>query len=314
MTYSRGRGQETKRALLLSGLILRKIFNHNQDKFTEAEPDTIPTIAVIEEAQSVLGERGGANAEPFVEWVKEGRKYYLGSVMITQQPSSIATEILSQGDNWFVFHLLSSADLQALKRANSHFSDDLLSSLLNEPIPGHCVFWSSSGGKPYPVPVRVFSFEDQYTVLDPDGSRGPVRTYAMELREHFARLVAAVAAPVGTPPGGAAGSELEPESEPEPDPDEGGVDVYTAWLERAFAKLAADEEFMRDLRERGCPWGAIKGRLEELLPVEWPDRGKIAFQNVRAFLDRSLGKNAWDTERRPNRSGKAVTWVVLRRG
>src|SRR5690606_37042011 len=297
----------------------------NQQQFTEAEPDTIPTIAVVEEAQSVLTGRDGASA-PYIEWVKEGRKYDLGALLITQQPGSIPVEILSQGDNWFIFHLLSSADLIALKRANSHFSDDLLSSLLNEPIPGHCVFWSSSGGKPYPVPVRVFSFEDQYTVLDPDGSRGPVRTYAVELREHFARLAAAVAGPVGTLPGGAAGSELEPgpepgsgsgsesEPEPEPDPDEGGVDVSTAWLEQAFAKLAADEEFMRGLRGRGCPWGAITGRLEELLPIEWPDRGKIAFQNVRAFLDRSLGEDAWATETRQSRKGQQVTWVVVKRG
>jgi len=63
--------------------------------------------------------------------VKEGRKYDLGAVLITQQPGSISGEILSQGDNWFVFHLLSATDLQALKRANAHFSDDLLSTLLN---------------------------------------------------------------------------------------------------------------------------------------------------------------------------------------
>ncbi|HEY8531643.1 MAG TPA: hypothetical protein VIL08_05300, partial [Limnochorda sp.] len=177
-----------RQSLVLSGLILREIFNHNQEQFTEAEPETIPTIAVIEEAQAVLGERGGATAEPYVEWVKEGRKYDLGAVLITQQPGSIATEILSQGDNWFVFHLLSSHDLAALKRANSHFSDDLLSSLLNEPIPGHCVFWSSSGGRPYPIPIRVFSFEERYSALDPDGSRGEVDTYARRLREEYERL------------------------------------------------------------------------------------------------------------------------------
>src|SRR5690606_19965966 len=38
-------------ALVLSGLILNHIFQHNQEQFTRAEPDTIPTIAVIEEAQ-----------------------------------------------------------------------------------------------------------------------------------------------------------------------------------------------------------------------------------------------------------------------
>jgi DNA helicase HerA-like ATPase len=82
--------------------------------------------------------------------VKEGRKYDLGAVLITQQPGSIPAEILSQGDNWFLFHLLSASDLTTLRKANAHFSDDLLSALLNEPIPGQGVFWSSVGGKPYP--------------------------------------------------------------------------------------------------------------------------------------------------------------------
>src|SRR5690606_16455206 len=152
----------------------------NQQQFTEAEPDTIPTIAVVEEAQSVLTGRDGASA-PYIEWVKEGRKYDLGALLITQQPGSIPVEILSQGDNWFIFHLLSSADLIALKRANSHFSDDLLSSLLNEPIPGHGVFWSSVGGKPYPISLRAESFEAKYEVGDPTYSREPAGAFAREI-------------------------------------------------------------------------------------------------------------------------------------
>jgi hypothetical protein len=71
-------------------------------------------------------------------------------------------EILSQGDNWFIFHLLA-ADLVSLQRANAHFSEDLLSALLNELIPGQGVFWSSVGGKPYPVALRVLLFEQMTT-------------------------------------------------------------------------------------------------------------------------------------------------------
>ena len=83
-------------------------------------------IAVVEEAQSVLGSSASQGEGPFISWVKEGRKYDLGAVLVTQQPGSIPAEILSQGDNWFVFHLLAEGDLRALQRANAHFSDDLL--------------------------------------------------------------------------------------------------------------------------------------------------------------------------------------------
>ena len=141
-------------SLILSGLILRRIFDRNQEEFTKAEPKTIPTIAVVEEAQTVLNEQASAST-PYIEWIKEGRKYDLGAVLITQQPGAIPTEILSQGDNWFVFHLLSAADLQSLQRANAHFSGDLLNVLLNEPITGQGIFWSSTGNtlSLYPIPL-----------------------------------------------------------------------------------------------------------------------------------------------------------------
>jgi hypothetical protein len=68
-------------------------------------------------------------------------------------------ELLSQADNWFVFHLLSNGDLAALRSASGHFSNDLLSSLLNEPLPGHGLAWSSANRKPYPVFVRIVDFQ-----------------------------------------------------------------------------------------------------------------------------------------------------------
>ncbi len=175
-------------ARMLSGLILRRIFDHNQDQFTEAESKTIPTIAVIEEAQTVLNERA-QGAEPYITWVKEGRKYDLGAILITQQPGSIPHEILSQGDNWFIFHLLSAGDLTAVQRANAHFSEDILSALLNEPIPGQGVFWSSALGKSYPVPLRVLSFERMYPLQDPKYTREAIDTYASRLRVKYQEML-----------------------------------------------------------------------------------------------------------------------------
>jgi uncharacterized protein len=176
---SQMRGQ---RGLHLASIILAEIFHHNQEEFTKARPRSIPCIAVVEEAQTVLSGSGASpdGDSPFVSWVKEGRKYGLGAVLVTQQPGSIPPELLSQGDNFFVFHLLSAGDLAALKRANAHFSDDLLATLLNEPLVGHGVFWSSAPGtdrhaRPYPLPVRVLSFEAEHRHLrDPSYTDGPV--------------------------------------------------------------------------------------------------------------------------------------------
>ena len=116
----------------------------------------MPTIAVLEEAQSVLGRRTSEES-PFVQWAKEGRKYGLGAIMVTQQPGSMAPELLSQGDNFFTFHLLSADDLKTLQRHNAHFSDDILASVLNEPIKGNCFFWSAPD-QPFVLPARILDF------------------------------------------------------------------------------------------------------------------------------------------------------------
>ena len=145
--------------LQISGLLLKSIFDHNQYNFTSSEGGRgiIPTIAVLEEAQSVLGRRA-SDESPFVQWAKEGRKYGLGSIMVTQQPGSMAPELLSQGDNFFAFHLLSTNDLKTLQQHNAHFSDDILASILNEPIKGNCFFWSAPD-QPFVLPARILNFD-----------------------------------------------------------------------------------------------------------------------------------------------------------
>jgi hypothetical protein len=143
----------------IAGLLMRKIFTYNQENFTGGS-SPIPVIVIIEEAHSVLGKKLEENS-PFVEWVKEGRKYDLGAIMVTQQPGSMAPEILSQSDNWFCFHLLSEGDASTLGRYNSHYSHDVLAHIIGEPIPGNCYMWSAPK-QPFVLPVRIRSFEDLY--------------------------------------------------------------------------------------------------------------------------------------------------------
>ena len=149
--------------LQISGLLLKSIFDHNQYTFTSdaGGQGMIPTIAVLEEAQSVLGRRA-SDESPFVQWAKEGRKYGLGAIMVTQQPGSMAPELLSQGDNFFTFHLLSANDLKTLQQHNAHFSDDILASVLNEPIKGYCFFWSAPD-QPFVLPARILDFGEVAT-------------------------------------------------------------------------------------------------------------------------------------------------------
>lgn len=308
------------RALILSGLILRRIFDRNQEEFTKESPQSIPTIAVIEEAQSVLNDKASA-AQPYIEWVKEGRKYDLGAMLITQQPGSIPVEILSQGDNWFIFHLLSAADLRCVKGANAHYSEDLLSSLLNEPIPGHGVFWSSvprptpSGPQAmsFPIAFRAMLFEKSYTTIDPTYSGGEVDTFARRLRQKLGAEVADVAAAAAT--GSVGTAHMTAGSAESEDAEATTVDFMSAARSAAIQKLKIDPEFLEQFnRPIGIPWFVVQRKLAGYLPESMANRDDLALQLVPEAVTEVAGEEdvGWHRERRPKKDdpSKIFVWIV----
>lgn len=290
----------SEQSLKLSGLILRNIFNHNQEEFTKANPQTIPTIAVIEEAQSVL-DNSISGINPYIEWVKEGRKYDLGAVLITQQPGSIPTEILSQGDNWFIFHLLSATDLINLKRANAHFSDDLLSSLLNEPIPGHGIFWSSVAGMSYPLPIRVLSFERMYSPQDPFYNRPAERTFASEVNTLFERKIMQVTA---------AHSENGAKTPADP----ASIEDPIAQLERSLiVKFCNNQNLLQKLLNGKVSWAYLMKYFHEQIPEDL-DGQDMAYYLVPKAMRAKFGEQGegWDIEKIQDEvTGKWTTYMRI---
>jgi DNA helicase HerA-like ATPase len=296
----------SRQSLILSGLILRRIFDRNQQEFTAAEPKTIPTIAVVEEAQAVLNEKA-TGAEPYIAWVKEGRKYDLGAVLVTQQPGSIPTEILSQGDNWFIFHLLSAADLSNVRKANAHFSEDILSTILNEPIPGQGVFWSSASGKPFPVAIRVLSFEEMYSPQDPDYNKPAANAFARELKGEFEESLQQVIKLQDTATW--FGQPIDPETgemlEEEP------IDQLRVLDTFAVNVIQSNQETMAKLRDgTGLAWGSLKAQIKNALPETVEDRDNFAYYAVAKAMNELFGPQdeGWETYRF-ERNGKFVTYV-----
>jgi uncharacterized protein len=300
-------------AMILAGLILRRIFDRNQEEFTKPNSQTIPTIAVIEEAQSVLVP-GAVSADPYIAWVKEGRKYDLGAVLVTQQPGSIPVEILSQGDNWFIFHLLAAADLYSLSKANAHFSNDLLSALLNEPIKGQGVFWSSEGGKPYPVAVRVLSFEKRYTAIDVSYTKPAARTFSSALRQRFGTPV--VQPPSIPAPVAPATSPVTPASVEEHSDEgvaAGGPDILATVEAQAIAAVRRSTEIRALLEGDGMPWGKLQRFIFEQANLQSMDGGfeRVAFGTVPKVLNAIYGSQnqGWHSFRRDQKA-----WVKTGRG
>ncbi|MEA1964533.1 MAG: ATP-binding protein, partial [Candidatus Aerophobetes bacterium] len=142
----------------LSDTILEGIFKYNVRNITQGK--MIRCIAVFEEAQNVLSkEEVKEGGSYFARWAKEGRKYHLGLIYVTQQPGAIADEIVSQTDNFFVMHILGKGDEDALKRAKPHYGGVISEFLTKETIVGNTYVYSAPK-QPYVFPCKVLEFEE----------------------------------------------------------------------------------------------------------------------------------------------------------
>lgn len=146
-------------ASIISTILVRKLFEHNKSEFTSDKPDAVvETVIFVEEAQNVLSdELVKTNANPFVRCAKEGRKFKLGMVAITQRPSAISEEIRTQAENFFAFHMGNSDDIKALVKSNIHYDGVISTFIQRETIPGNLYMVTSD--RAFVVPIRVLEFE-----------------------------------------------------------------------------------------------------------------------------------------------------------
>jgi uncharacterized protein len=146
-------------ASIISTMIVRKLFEDNKRNFTEAkEKAIIPCVIFVEEAQNVLSDdQVKSTANPFVRIAKEGRKFGIGAVAITQRPSAISEEIRSQAENFFAFYMGHSDDIKALVKSNVNYDGVVSSFIQRETIPGNLYYVTSS--HPFVIPLRVVEFD-----------------------------------------------------------------------------------------------------------------------------------------------------------
>jgi hypothetical protein len=146
-------------ASIISTMIVRKLFEDNKRNFTEAhEEKVISCVIAVEEAQNVLSDdQVKSSSNPFVRVAKEGRKFGIGLVAITQRPSAISEEIRSQAENFFAFYMGNTDDIKALVRSNINYEGVVSAFIQRETIPGNLYFVTSS--HPFVIPVRVVEFD-----------------------------------------------------------------------------------------------------------------------------------------------------------
>ncbi len=141
-------------------LITRKLFEYNLERLDVTDPakGKIRTAIVFEEAQTLLARDRLRQGSVFVEVAKEGRALEIGLIAITQQPSAISTDILSQFNSFLSLHLEFTDDIEFLKKVAGNFEG--LEMDLRRKIPGNAYLVTRL--KPFAVPLRVFHFDQRF--------------------------------------------------------------------------------------------------------------------------------------------------------
>jgi len=129
-------------AYSLTSFMVDELFENNQETFVAG--GRIPEVIVfVEEAQNLLSDKQVREGNPIARLAKEGRKYNLGLVYVSQQPGAIAKEILTQTNTFFALHLLSKFDIKALQDINPHYEGVIADFIQMESLQGHAYIYST---------------------------------------------------------------------------------------------------------------------------------------------------------------------------
>jgi DNA helicase HerA-like ATPase len=127
---------------LVSRLVFDFAFHYSKIKHISEGQNDIPFMIVCEEAHNYIPRTGGAEykaAKKSIERIaKEGRKYGLSLMVVSQRPSEVSETIFSQCNNFISLRLTNVNDqsyVKALMPENSNAIADILPNL----GPGECL-------------------------------------------------------------------------------------------------------------------------------------------------------------------------------
>jgi len=110
----------------------------------------------FEEAHNLFPRNDNDFTGVYARFAKEGAKFHIGMVYSTQSPSTINRELLTQTENFFVAHMSSQDEANAIAKLQVAF-DGLQKDILNTRTPGYMRMLTFSNR--FIVPVQVNKFE-----------------------------------------------------------------------------------------------------------------------------------------------------------
>lgn len=142
---------------------------------TEAERQNSPVLLVCEEAHRYVPNRGEAQYEAAQSAVrriaKEGRKYGVGLLLVSQRPSEVESTVLSQCNSWIVLRITNDADREHVR---SILPDSMsgLTKMLSGLRRQEAIFVGQAATLPTRVMIRSLSDEQLPRSNDIDFDKG----------------------------------------------------------------------------------------------------------------------------------------------
>jgi hypothetical protein len=138
-----------------SNSLSQAVFAHQVMKFTNNKLGNHFIQVYFEEAHNLFPR---TESEPtiYTRFAKEGAKYHIGMVYSTQSPTTINHDLLAQTENFFIAHLSSQDEVNALAKMNVSF-DGLQEDILRCNTRGYMRMLTRSHR--FVIPVQAKKFE-----------------------------------------------------------------------------------------------------------------------------------------------------------
>lgn len=143
----------------IAATLLNKASQLFGDTELQAQFKKFDGLVFIEEAQNYLSkEQVAAGTGIWERLAKEGRKFHLGLVYVTQQPSAIDEKISSQTENIIALHMSNGADTMFLNRIKDKF-DELTCKFLKDEAQKGLAYIYAEPHQPFVLPAQIHKFD-----------------------------------------------------------------------------------------------------------------------------------------------------------
>ncbi|MCX7024035.1 MAG: DUF87 domain-containing protein [Spirochaetes bacterium] len=139
-----------------SDMLSKAVFSRQEEKFVSNQLSDNFVQLYFEEAHNLFPRDNKDLTDVYSRFAKEGAKFHIGMVYSTQSPSTISQELLAQTENFFVGHLSSQDEVNALSRVQIAY-EGIGEEIMKSKTPGYMRMLTFSHR--FVVPVQAFKFE-----------------------------------------------------------------------------------------------------------------------------------------------------------